>query len=79
MSILADDSETVREKAVKAILKIRHGAHLGDMSVQKFLVSTLNYRASHYSDIIADLCHEPISHLKLHLKKLYYSAEENLK
>ena len=60
MSILADDSETIREKAVNAILKVRHGAHLGDMSVRKFLVPTLNYEASHFSDITADLCHEPI-------------------
>ena len=59
MPMLADDSETIREKAVNAILKIRHGAHLGDFSVRKFLVSTLNYKASHYSDITANLCHEP--------------------
>ena len=58
MSMLADDFETIREKAVKAILKNRHGAHLGNMSVQKFLVPTLNYEANHYSDITADLCHE---------------------
>ena len=65
MSILADDSETIREKAVDAILKIRHGAHLGNMSVRKFLVPTLNCEASHYSDITADLCHEPIFTFKI--------------
>ena len=30
------------------------------MSVRKFLVPTLNYEASNYSDITADLRHEPI-------------------
>ena len=60
MSMLAVDFETIREKAVNAILKIRHGAHLGDMSVLKFLVPTLNYEASHYSDITADSCHKSI-------------------
>ena len=60
MSMFADDSETIREKAAYAILKIRQGAHLGDMPVRKFLVPTLKNKASHYSDITADLCHNPI-------------------
>ena len=60
MSMLADDSETIRKKAVNAILKICHGAHLGDISVRKFLVPALNYEASHFSDITADLYLEPI-------------------
>ena len=60
MSMLADDSENDLKKVVNAILKIRHGTHLGDMSVQKFLAPMLNYVASHYSDITAGLCHEPI-------------------
>ena len=41
-------------------MKICHSAHLGDVSVLKFLVSALNYETSHYSDIITDLCHEPV-------------------
>ena len=65
MLMLADDSERNWEKAVDAILKIYHGAHLGDMFVRKFVVPTLYYVASHYSDITTDLCHEPIFTFKI--------------
>ena len=58
--MLADDSEMIREKAVNAILKICHEAHLNDMSVRKFLFPKFSYESSHYSDITADLCHEAI-------------------
>ena len=59
MSMLADDSRDIRNKAVTSILKIRGGANFGDSSVRKFIVSALNYEANHYS-AITDLHHEPI-------------------
>ena len=54
MSMLADHSETIQE-ALNVTLKIHYEAYIGDTSVRKFLVPTLNYEASHYSDITADL------------------------
>ena len=58
--MLADVSETIREKTVNAILKIRHEARHFDVSFRKFIVPTPNYEASHYSDITTDLCHKSI-------------------
>ena len=58
MSMLADDSKDIRDKAVNSILKIRGGVNFGDSSVQKF-VPALNYEANHYSEI-TDLHQEPI-------------------
>ena len=66
----ANDSETIPEKAVNAILKDRHGAHLGNISVRKFLVPTLHYEVCHYSDINSDLCHEPILTSKIASKEI---------
>ena len=70
MSMLADDSQTIQEKVVNAILKICHGAHPGDMSVRKFLVPTLNYEAIHYFDITTDLCHESIDTSKIAFEEI---------
>ena len=46
MSMLADDSRDICDKAVTSILKIRGGANFGDSSVRKFVVSALNYKAN---------------------------------
>ena len=59
MSMLADNSRDIREKAVTSILKIRGGANFDDSSIRKFVVPALKYEADHYSEI-TDLHHEPI-------------------
>ena len=58
--MLADGSETIREKDRYAILKTSHEAHLGNITVRKFLVSTPNHEPSPYSHITLALCHELI-------------------
>ena len=57
--MFAHDFQEVRKKAVNSILKIRDGAILGDESVRKLIVPTLNHEADHYSDT-AELNLEPI-------------------
>ena len=47
MSMLADDSRDIHDKAVTSILKIRGGANFGDSSVRKFVVPALNYETDH--------------------------------
>ena len=59
MSMLADDSKDIRDKAVTSILKIHDGANFDDSSVRKLVVPALNYEADHYSET-TDLNHEPI-------------------
>ena len=65
--MLADDSGHDSRKSGQNNSEHSPWSTLGDMSVQKFLVPTLSYEASHYFDITAARAYLSTSHSYLHL------------
>ena len=55
LSMLADDSQEVRTKAVEQIIRLREDSDnpdKGDISVRKFVVPEINYECTNYTEMI---------------------------
>ena len=52
LAMLSDENDSVRNKGVDMVIKLRDGSDVGDTSVREFRVPELNWLAEDYTQII---------------------------